>query len=386
MRAVQAKLAAAHTTLDPADLEACYSQAWQGLYGEVLAGARIDNPAGWLVLVTYRRAIDEQRSQARARRGAVSLDESQSGVDRESGREVDFAGDLDDRRRLRSLMEGLSGRLDGAEREAAVLCYLQGLTRAEAAQRMGLSARRMRRLMEGRSGGRPGVAAKVGLLVESVGRDEWCKEQSSMIRAYAFGVLSPAGDRERLAEAHLRACPACRAQVAALRGLASAMPPWVLPWKLGTGLLARTAHAGGSAGAGAGAGGGWALASGTGASKLALGCAVALTVGAGCVALEGPDHRAPARRTPAAHLAAAAPRSALADVAPARSAVSSPKPVPTRRRASRAAVPVASTPQAAAQREFGPEQPPPSPPAPPVARAASTAAAQSKAEREFTPG
>ena len=67
--------------------------------------------------------------------------------------------------RLRQLFEGLRGRLDAREREAAALCYLQGLSRSEAAARMGVSEARMRKLMEGRGPGRPGVAGKVGALV-----------------------------------------------------------------------------------------------------------------------------------------------------------------------------------------------------------------------------
>ena len=45
-------------------------QAWQGLYAAVLDGQEIANPAGWLVLVTFRRAIEEQRDRARVRCGS----------------------------------------------------------------------------------------------------------------------------------------------------------------------------------------------------------------------------------------------------------------------------------------------------------------------------
>ena len=42
-----------------------------GLYTTMLAGdTEIANPAGWLALVTYRRAIDEHRARLRAPRGA----------------------------------------------------------------------------------------------------------------------------------------------------------------------------------------------------------------------------------------------------------------------------------------------------------------------------
>jgi DNA-directed RNA polymerase specialized sigma24 family protein len=44
-----------------ADLEAHYNTAWQGLYNRVLDGEEIGNPAGFLVTVVLRRAIDDSR-------------------------------------------------------------------------------------------------------------------------------------------------------------------------------------------------------------------------------------------------------------------------------------------------------------------------------------
>jgi DNA-directed RNA polymerase specialized sigma24 family protein len=60
---VSARLRACGAELDASDLEACYAVAWQGLYATVLEGTEVANPVGWLVLVTYRRAIDEQRAR-----------------------------------------------------------------------------------------------------------------------------------------------------------------------------------------------------------------------------------------------------------------------------------------------------------------------------------
>ncbi len=57
----------------------------------------------------------------------------------EPAEERDFAGELDDRIRLRQVFEGLRGRLSERELQAAALCYLQGLSRSEAAARMGIS-------------------------------------------------------------------------------------------------------------------------------------------------------------------------------------------------------------------------------------------------------
>jgi hypothetical protein len=83
----------------------------------------------------------------------------------------------------------------------------------------------MHKLMEGRGDGEPGVAAKVGKLAATIRAGEWCEQQSSLLRAYAFGILDPDGERHALAVAHTRECPACRAQVALWRGLATVLPP-----------------------------------------------------------------------------------------------------------------------------------------------------------------
>src|SRR5207245_7328911 len=130
---------------------------------------------------------------------------------------------------------------------------------------------------------RPGVAAKVGALVETISRGDWCAEQGSLMRGLAYGLLDPAGERHRLALIHASTCPACRAYVASLRGLAALMPPApsLLPLLLAGGAGPKAAGLGaaivrgpsaasgagtgaaasGAAGAGA-AGGGWLLAGG----------------------------------------------------------------------------------------------------------------------------
>jgi DNA-directed RNA polymerase specialized sigma24 family protein len=305
------RLRGAGVELDPGDIECCYAMAWQGLYGAVLDGQQIDNPAGWLVTVTFRRAIEEHRARARTHRGASEPDAIPAG-------ERDLAAELDDRVRLRQLFEGLRAGLSAREREAAVLCYLQGLPRAQAAARMGVSEARMRKLMEGRGPGRPGVASKVGALVETIRDGNWCEQQGSLMRGLAFGILDPKGERYQLALLHRSECPACRAYVTSLRGLAAVFPPVLLPGGLGAAALGAGAVSGAGASGGAGAqlghglrgtlsasssagtgaggavGGGW-LVAGTG--KLALGCALALGVGSGCIALDiGTHSHAPAHR------------------------------------------------------------------------------------------
>jgi DNA-directed RNA polymerase specialized sigma24 family protein len=221
---VRSKLRARGVSLDRSDLEACYSQAWHGLYSAVLGGEAVESPEGWLVLATFRRAIEEARSASRAQPG-VEQDVA-AGEDAPVGAgDPDIADAIDDHARLRALFEGLRSRLSPRECEAASLCYLQGLSRADAAVRMGIAERRLQKLMEGPGGGVPGVAGKVGELLASIQAGGWCEQQSSLMRAYAFGILDPDGERHALAVAHTRRCPACRAHVAALRGLASVLPP-----------------------------------------------------------------------------------------------------------------------------------------------------------------
>jgi DNA-directed RNA polymerase specialized sigma24 family protein len=395
---VRGRLLASGVTLDRSDLEACYGQAWQGLYTAVLDGHRIVNPAGWLVLVTFRRAIEEHRARGRA----VSAG---GGRELEGAEERDLAAELDDRIRLRQLFEGLRGRLSARELQAATLCYLQGLTRAEAAARMGVSEARLRKLMEGQGAERPGVAGKVGALVATIRDDGWCAEQASLMRGYAYGILDPEGDRYRLARVHRDECPACRAYVISLRGLAAALPPVFAPWPLTAALLggaaaqagpgaagalstSGAAGAGGVAGAGSGVAGGSWLA-GPLAAKLGAGCLLALGVGVGCVALSGGSgHGRPAqRRTPAGGQAVVtAIFSGESTGRTAAGAGPSPKRSAPGRAFSSGAAAVAGTPS----REFGPElgvraRSVVSVPGPAEA-ARSTAPASAGAQREFGPG
>ena len=385
---VARRLRGANVDLDACDLEACYAIAWQGLYAAVLDGQEIANPAGWLILVTFRRAVDEHRARARAHRGADRAPgrgthgELANGIESAAAQEHDLAAELDDRARLRHLFEALRGRLSAREREAAVLCYLQGLPRAQAAARMGVSEARMRKLMEGRGPGRPGVAGKMGALVETIRDGGWCEEQGSLMRGLAFGILDPAGERYRLALMHRSQCPACRAYVTSLRGLAATMPPVLLPGGLGALALAgfgsgarlggvgTGAHVGrglggnlpasGAAGAGAStgsaAGGGWLLAGG---GKLAVGCLLAVSVGTGCIALKvgadrpsAPAHEHRARASSPGR--SAAPRwssRASHDYAAAR--LGPPTPAAVRAEAPSTAQ---LTPARRVTREFGPER------------------------------
>lgn len=383
--------------MDAGDLEACYSQAWQGLYAAVLDGERIDSTAAWLVLVTYRRAIDEHR--ARRALDAVSLEDAPAtdmparvaaaARDR-SGGQQDIAAALDDRARLRQLFEALRAQLSAREQQAATLCYLQGLSRAEAAARMGVSESRMRKLMEGRGARSPGVASKMGALVATIAAGGWCEEQGSLMRGLAYGILDPDGERYRLALLHRDACPACRAYVLSLRGLAAVLPPApvLLHWALGAGAsglagagaggagpalapgtagssAAGTSQAGTSLGAGAlsapgvagagAAGGGWWLAGGPLGAKLAVSCLVALGVGAGCAALggSGPVH---ARTHRHRHAIVAHADRARTNEPPVTTLAEAGEQASGRAREAASPSPARVATAAQASREFGPEQ------------------------------
>jgi DNA-directed RNA polymerase specialized sigma24 family protein len=381
---VRGRLGAGGSSLDQGDLEACYAIAWQGLYAAVLDGQEIANPTGWLVLVTFRRAIEDLRARGRSNGGTpwsqgagvgAQWDGVEPGMDTAGTIDLDMAAELDHRMQLRQLFEGLRGRLDGREREAATLCYLQGLSRSEAAARMNVSDARMRKLMEGRGPGRPGVAGKVGELVQAIRDGDWCEQQGSLMRALAFGVLDPQGERYQLALLHHGQCPACRAYVVSLRGLAAALPPVFLPCSLGAAVLAGgaaggaaqggaagagmqagrgiagagAASASGAAGVGGAAGGGWLIGAGPFGAKLAVGCLLALGVGAGCVALDDGGRAAHHARhsTHAGHRVAAiqATPAQLEDLGISGTS-DSPAGVSAR---------AALTPATRAVREFGPE-------------------------------
>src|ERR1700730_3389699 len=192
------RLRACGAQLDDSDLEACYAQAWQGLYAATLEGQRILNPAGWLSVVTFRRASDEHRARWRlcldehaGERSCAGAGEALRcrGVRAAEPAERDVATQLDDRIQLRHLFEALRLHLSDREQQAAALCYLHGHSRAHAASTMGVSEARMRKLMEGPGVGRPGVAAKVAALAETIRAGGWCEEQGSLMRGLAYGIL-----------------------------------------------------------------------------------------------------------------------------------------------------------------------------------------------------
>ena len=391
LASVRANLGARGIVLDRADLEACYSQAWQGLYTALMEGQEPENPVGWLTLVCYRRAIDEHRQRSSERPRLQGAEEELEGRI-----EPDLAGALDDRLKLRHTFEALRQRLDAREQQAASLCYLQGLSRAQAAERMGISEARMRKLMEGRGPSRPGVAAKMDALLKTIQGGGWCEQQASLMRGLAYGVHDPDGERYRLAQLHRRECPACRAYVISLRGLAAVLPPLALPWApgmaglggalgggagssaaglggggsgaglggAGSGLGGAGSSAGLGGAAGGGAAGGWLPLGGSLGVKLATGCLLVAGVSGGCVALiASPGHSRHALHShdlargsgaPSAGTSPTLSSSRPIRLAQRRASVHVVPSASTRPSRSLAAVPAAGT----AQRELGFERAP----------------------------
>jgi DNA-directed RNA polymerase specialized sigma24 family protein len=231
LRTVRGKLAAAGAPIDDHALAAAYNQAWHALYAARTSGEEIANRAGFLVQVTYRRALDEQR----ATRRLVVVESPGDG----EAFEQDLDARIDDRLRVRALMQGMRERLDQRELRAATLCYLHGYTRPEAARVLGLRPRRMEKVMDR-------VSRELSGLVGDLRADEWCESRRSLIGAYALGLLDSGGERHRLAGEHLEDCPACRRRVLCMRGLAGVAPP--------APLVAAALAGGGSAG---GAGASW---------------------------------------------------------------------------------------------------------------------------------
>jgi DNA-directed RNA polymerase specialized sigma24 family protein len=309
LRTVRGKLASSGVRFDDLDLDAFYNQAWHGVHTKLAEGERIENVSGLLVTIAQRRALDEFRALRMESRVDADLLDGQR-VD------LDLAARVDDHMRLRYFIEGMREKLQGREREAAALCYVQDYSRPEAAQAMGIKPRRMEKLMDG-------VSKKVGSFVGDIQRDEWCDARHSMIKAYALGLLDPEGERYKLATEHLESCSACRRDVIRMRGIASLSPPVPL-------MMAAVVGAGAT---GAGGLGHWLFGGGSTAAKAGTVAAAAGTAVAGTVAvvaLTGSPKKEPPLPT-----ATPAPRAAIVAATP------TPPPVATiaaRKPAKKAAV------------------------------------------------
>jgi DNA-directed RNA polymerase specialized sigma24 family protein len=232
--------------LDQADFEACYNQAWHGLYLQLERGDEIRDHAALLATIMFRRCVDEYRAQHPDRRAEEAV---------ELASEVDLAGQIDAGDQIQQFVQGLRAELNEREQQAAGLCYVHGFTREEAAGALGVSATRIEHIMDRVSK----VASRISGQIKA---GIWCEERDSLIKAYAFGLLAADGERYQLAVDHLDSCSGCRRRVLMLRGLGAVVPPVTV---LGGHLAAGAA----GLAAGAGAAGGTGAAAGTGAVRVA---------------------------------------------------------------------------------------------------------------------
>ena len=281
----------------PSDLDAAYNAAWHALYEQSRKhGKEIGNLGGWLATITYRRAIDDVRSARMKYRAPVAVDDSASRL----GYEHDVDAEITDLQRYHQWLVSVRLRLNAREQQAVSLCVLHEHSRRDASDIMGIDIKRLDKIM---------VAAnkKLGGLLEAINRGDWCEDQRSLIKAYAFGLHEEGGERHALAVAHVMECQACAAYVRSLRGLSVAVPaPALLSGAVAasggivgglSGLFGGGASGGaaaGGVGTAAAGGGGATLLGGLGAKTAAL-CVTAVCAAGGAVAVveNTPDAKAP---------------------------------------------------------------------------------------------
>lgn len=199
IRSLRSKLFGCGLRFDVVDLEEFYNAAWMTLHTALSSGETIEAPGGFLVVVAFCRAIDETR-RARPRLLANWADVARLGV------AEDLAGAMDDRASIQWYLEALNEALTVREREALILCMFCGYTRTRAARLMDEPPKRMEKIMDD-------AQVKLRPYVAAIKDDKWCAMYESRLRAMATGLLDKEGERYRTAVRHLRACPACRAEL-----------------------------------------------------------------------------------------------------------------------------------------------------------------------------
>ena len=293
---MRGKLAARGLSVVQIDLEAWYNAAWHGLYVAVAEEREtVDNPCGWLVVAMERRAIDELRRMKPERYTDLPEDLEHLA---EGSVEIDFAERLDDLDRIRQWRSGLRLRLSKRERQAAVLHFVQGLSRIETARQLGVSPRRADKIFDS-------ITTKTAGLLSAIEDGTWCESERSLMVAFAAGVLDPDGERYKVALEHVSTCPGCAAFVRRQRNVYMLLPAPALAGvatvagggALGAALgLAEVTSTGAGVGATAGGAG---LFGGLGA-KTAVMCASAVCLtGAGASVAVVEKIRQPARSTTA---------------------------------------------------------------------------------------
>jgi DNA-directed RNA polymerase specialized sigma24 family protein len=203
IRSLRNKLFGCGLRFDAVDLEAFYNAAWMTLHAAMSSGETIESQGGFLVVVAFRRAIDETR-RTRPSLYADWADVARLGI------AEDLAGGMDDRASIQWYLEALNETLTVREREALTLCTFCGYTRPCAAGLMDEPPKRMERIMDD-------AQVKLRSHAEAIKDGRWCATYESRLRAMAAGLLDKEGERYRTAIRHLRACPACRAELRRLR-------------------------------------------------------------------------------------------------------------------------------------------------------------------------
>jgi len=293
---VRGKLVVDNLHPDPSDLDAAYNAAWHALYEQSRTDEKdVGNLGGWLATITYRRAIDDIRSAHVKHRAPAVVGTNISQL----GYEHDLDAELTDRQRYHQWLMSVRLRLNAREQQAVSLCVLHERSRRDASDIMRIDIHRLDKIM---------VAAnkKLGGMLEAINRGDWCQDQRSLIKAYAFGLHDEGGERHALAVAHVMECPACAAYVRSLRGLTVVVPAPAMLAAIGAGGdilgglggLFKATAGGGAAGGGASTaagGGGATLLGGIGAKTAALCVSAACAAGGAVVIVQSaPDAKPPA--------------------------------------------------------------------------------------------
>jgi DNA-directed RNA polymerase specialized sigma24 family protein len=320
---VRAKLAAANLYADPLDLDAAYNAAWHALYEHsVKRGATIQNLGGWLATIAFRRAIDDVRS-SQLRLHAVAANDVTNAAS-EGSYERDIDAELSSREKYHQWLMSVRLRLTAREQQAISLCVLHEHSRREASEIMGIDIKRLDKVMTAAN-------KKLGGALEAISRGDWCQDQRSLIKAYAFGLHDEGGERHALAIQHIMQCQACAAYVRSVRGLAGIMPPSALlagAVSAGGGILSGLAGlfksgatgtaAAGSAGTAATGGGGATVLGGLGTKAAAVCATAACATGGTLIVVQNVPRPSKDRKPASASTRPATQRPAATPAASAR--------------------------------------------------------------------
>lgn len=363
-RTVAGKLAASKIRFADLDMDGFYNQAWYGLYTKLQDGQRVENRKGLLVQMTYRRAIDEYRTLHPDRQADPVVLEV-------LGREDPIEETLDQQQEFQQFVEGMRSSLNQRELQAATLCYVYGLSRPEAAERVGVRPKRMEKIMDE-------VSRKLRPVLASIKEGTFCEDRAVLINQFALGALEPDSPEYLEAAAHLEHCSGCRRHVLGTRGLTAVTIPSTLLLFALTGAAVGAGAAGAAAagsGAAGGSSGGAAAGSGAGIGGVvqaaAIVAAVAAVAAGGFVAVNklsssdspapAPAPAAPAKAsTASADAAAAAAKKAAAKRAAARKAAAKKRAAERRAAAAAAATQVPAAPAPAPAQEQQQADPAPS--------------------------